>query len=102
MTAGGTIAAGQAVPCHVRDDCRADGGYCVLPAFKTITPVLNNLASPNGIALSKNGRTLWVTETFTRQLHRRALGAGDFAGRGVWIFKAKTFAKSWDGADQSQ
>lgn len=161
--------------------------YHVSPDFKTITPVLKNLASPNGIALSKNGKTLWVTETFNQQLHRLALGddgitlsiyghiipyrfsgfggpdsaiiddddnvyvacfgagkvmvfnllgnligqvlipgreagymlstttmaivpgsndlligAGDFAGRGAWIFKAKTFAKSWDGAYQFQ
>lgn len=161
--------------------------YYVSPDFTTITPVLRNLASPNGIALSKNGKTLWVTETFTQQLHRLALaadgttlslyghlipyrfsgfggpdsamidrddnvyvacfgagkvmvfnmlgnpigqvlipgreagymlstttmaivpgtndlliGAGDFAGRGAWIFKAKTFAKSWDGAYQFQ
>ena len=161
--------------------------YYVSPDFKTITPVLKNLASPNGIALSKNGKTLWVTETFNQQLHRLALGAdgitlsiyghiipyrfsgfggpdsaiidaddnvyvacfgagkvmvfnllgnligqvlipgreagtmlstttmaivpgtndliigaGDFAGRGAWIFKAKTFAKSWDGAYQFQ
>ena len=161
--------------------------YYVSPDFKTITPVLQNLASPNGIALSKNGKTLWVTETFNQRLHRLALaddgttlslyghiipyqfsgfggpdsamiddddnvyvayfgagkvmvfnllgnligqvlipgrevgymlstttmaiipgtndlliGAGDFAGRGAWIFKAKTFAKSWDGAFQFQ
>ena len=30
------------------------------------------------------------------------IGAGDFAGRGAWIFKAKTFATSWDGAYQFQ
>ena len=161
--------------------------YYVSPDFKTITPVLKNLASPNGIALSKNGKTLWVTETFNQQLHRLALGpdgialsiyghmipyrfsgfggpdsamiddddnvyvayfgagkvmvfnmlgnligqvlipgreagymlstttmaivpgtddliigAGDFAGRGAWLFKAKAFAKSWDGAYQFQ
>jgi lactonase len=161
--------------------------YYVSPDFKTITPVLKNLASPNGIALSKDGKTLWVTETFNQQLHRLALGAdgislavyghmipyrfngfggpdsamiddddnvyvayfgagkvmvfnmlgnligqvlipgreagsmlstttmaivpgtndliigaGDFAGRGAWIFKAKTFAGSWGGAYQFQ
>ena len=166
----------------------ADGAvYHVSPDFKTITPVLKNLASPNGIALSKDGKTLWVTETFNQRLHRLALeaegttlslyghiipyrfngfggpdsvmiddddnvyvayfgggkvlvfnmlgnligqvlipgretgsmlasttmaiipgtkdlliGAGDFAGRGGWIFKAKTFATSWDGAYQFQ
>jgi lactonase len=161
--------------------------YYVSPDFKTITPVLKNLASPNGIALSKSGKTLWVTETFNQQLHRLALGAdgitlspyghmipyrfsgfggpdsaviddddnvyvacfgggkvmvfnmlgnligqvlipgredgfmlssttvaivpgtndlligaGDFAGRGAWIFKARSFGKSWDGAYQFQ
>jgi lactonase len=166
----------------------ADGAvYYVSPDFKTITPVLKNLASPNGIALSKDGKTLWVTETFQQQLHRLSLapdgttlglyghiipyrfngfggpdsamiddddnvyvayfgagkvmvfnmlgnligqvlipgrdtgsmlatttmaivpgtndlliGAGDFSGRGAWIFRAKTFAKSWDGAYQFQ
>jgi lactonase len=30
------------------------------------------------------------------------IGAGDFAGRGAWFFKAKTFAGSWDGAHQFQ
>jgi lactonase len=159
----------------------------VSPDFKTITPVLKNLASPNGIALSKNGKTLWVTETFNQQLHRLALGAdgitlniyghmipyrfsgfggpdsamvddddnvyvayfgagkvmvfnmlgnvigqvvipgretgymlssttmaiipgtnelligaGDFAGRGAWIFKAKAFGRAWAGAYQFQ
>jgi lactonase len=49
--------------------------YYVSPDFKTITPVLKNLASPNGIALSRNGKTLWVTETFNQQLHRLDLGA---------------------------
>jgi lactonase len=161
--------------------------YAVSPDFKTITPVLKNLASPNGVALSTNGKTLWVTETFNQQLHRLALaadgttlslyghiipyrfngfggpdsamidgddnlyvayfgagkvmvfnmlgnligqvlipgrgagymlstttmtiipgsddlliGAGDFAGRGAWIFKAKARARSWDGAYQFQ
>ncbi|HOC43645.1 MAG TPA: SMP-30/gluconolactonase/LRE family protein [Thermoanaerobaculales bacterium] len=161
--------------------------YYASPDFRTITPVLKNLASPNGIALSRSGKTLWVTETFSQQLHRLALGAdgitlslyghmipyrfsgfggpdsaaiddddnvyvacfgggkvmvfnmlgnligqvlipgredgfmlssttvaivpgtndlligaGDFAGRGAWIFKAKSFGKSWDGAFQFQ
>jgi lactonase len=40
--------------------------YYVSPDFKTITPVLKNLASPNGIALSKDGKALWVTETFNQ------------------------------------
>lgn len=49
--------------------------YYVSPDFKTIAPVLRNLASPNGVALSKDGKTLWVTETFNQQLHRLSLGA---------------------------
>ncbi|PWB68251.1 MAG: lactonase [Holophagae bacterium] len=161
--------------------------YYVSPDFKAITPVLRNLASPNGIALSKNGKALWITETFHQQLHRLDLasdgislniyghmipyrftgfggpdsamidnddnvyvayfgagkvmvfnllgnligqilipgresgymlasttmaiipgtneliiGAGDFSGRGARIFKAGTFAASWDGAYQFQ
>jgi len=159
--------------------------YHVSPDYKTITPVIKGLASPNGIALSKDGRTLWVTETFNQALHRLALGpdgirlsiyghmipyrfigfggpdsaaidgddnlyvacfgggkvmvfnllgnlvgqvlipgrdagsmlstttmaivpgtddliigAGDFAGRGAWLYKAKALARSWDGAYQ--
>ena len=30
------------------------------------------------------------------------IGAGDFSGRGAWIFKTKAFGKSWDGAYQFQ
>jgi lactonase len=48
--------------------------YYVSPDFRTITPVLKNLASPNGVALGRNGKTLWVTETFHQQLHRLDLG----------------------------
>ena len=49
--------------------------YHVSPDFRTVTPVLKNLASPNGVALGRNGKTLWITETFHQQLHRLDLGA---------------------------
>ena len=35
-----------------------------------MTPVLLNLAVANGIALSTDERTLWVTETNANRLHR--------------------------------
>ncbi len=161
--------------------------YYVSPDSRTITPVLRNLASPNGVVLSRNGKTLWITETFNQQLHRLALGpdgiglsmyghmipyrfvgfggpdsaiiddadnvyvacfgagkvmifnplgnligqvlipgreagamlatttmaivpgtdeliigAGDFGGRGAWLFKARAFAQSWGGSYQFQ
>jgi lactonase len=36
--------------------------------FKTIEPVIQHLVTPNGIALSPDGNTLWVTETNRSQL----------------------------------
>ena len=41
------------------------GVYHVDPSFKKITPVLTGLASPNGVCLSKDGKTLWVAEMAT-------------------------------------
>ena len=41
------------------------GVYRVDPSFQKITPVLTGLASPNGVCLSKDGRTLWVAEMAT-------------------------------------
>ncbi|MBF0528651.1 MAG: SMP-30/gluconolactonase/LRE family protein [Deltaproteobacteria bacterium] len=46
------------------------GVYYVSPDFKTITPVLPNLAIANGIALSPDGKVLWTTEMGTNRLHR--------------------------------
>jgi lactonase len=46
------------------------GAYYVSPDFKTITPVLPNLAMANGIALSPNGKQSWITEFSRILLHR--------------------------------
>ncbi|WP_244294429.1 MULTISPECIES: SMP-30/gluconolactonase/LRE family protein [Pseudomonas] len=47
------------------------GGVYYLPADgKRIVPILPRLAIANGIALSLNGKTLWVTEFATGLLHR--------------------------------
>lgn len=47
----------------------ASGGvYRFAADFKTIAPVIRNLVTPNGIALSPDGRTLWVSETNRNQL----------------------------------
>lgn len=46
------------------------GAYYVSPDLVTITPVLPNLALANGVALSPNGKTLWVTEFGRNLLHR--------------------------------
>ncbi len=46
------------------------GVYHVSPDFKAITPVLLHLAVPNGVALSPDGKELWVTEFSRGLLHR--------------------------------
>lgn len=46
------------------------GVYYVSPDRKTITPVLKGLAQANGIGLSQDGRTLWITEFARGQLYR--------------------------------
>jgi lactonase len=46
------------------------GAYYVSPDFKTITPVLPHLAMANGIALTPNGKELWITEFSRNLLHR--------------------------------
>ncbi|PTE92145.1 lactonase, partial [Staphylococcus cohnii] len=45
------------------------GVYYVSPDFKTVTPVIQNIAVANGVALSTDERILWVTETTTNRLH---------------------------------
>lgn len=40
----------------------AGGVYYIAPDGKTITPVLPGIAQANGVGLSKDGHTLWVTE----------------------------------------
>ncbi len=51
------------------------GAYYVSPDFKTITPVLPHLAMANGIALSPDGKELWVTEFARNLLHRAILAS---------------------------
>jgi lactonase len=46
------------------------GIYHVSPDFKTITPVLPNMAAANGVALSQDGKVLWATEFSAGRLHR--------------------------------
>jgi lactonase len=51
------------------------GAYYVSPDFNTITPVLPHLAMANGIALSPDGKELWVTEFARNLLHRAILAS---------------------------
>lgn len=46
------------------------GVYYASPDFSTIKPVLPNLAMANGLALSPDGKSLWVTEFGRNLLHR--------------------------------
>lgn len=46
------------------------GVYYVAPGSTAIVPILPKLAIANGIALSPDGKTLWVTEFATGLLHR--------------------------------
>ena len=48
----------------------AGGVYYIAPDGKTITPVLPGIAQANGVGLSKDGHTLWVTEFARGQLYR--------------------------------
>lgn len=46
------------------------GVYYVAPDMRTVTPIARNLALANGIALSPDGDTLWVTEFGQNRLLR--------------------------------
>jgi len=46
------------------------GVYYVSPDFGAITPVLPRLAMANGVALSPDGKDLWITEFSRNLLHR--------------------------------
>lgn len=46
------------------------GVYYVSPDFRQITPFCLNMCQPNGIALSRDGSILWVTEFQAQRLHR--------------------------------
>ena len=49
------------------------GVYWYSSDFKTMKPVFRNLASANGVALSPDGKVLWVSETCRNQIHRLEL-----------------------------
>ena len=49
------------------------GVYYVSPDGTTITPILRHLSLANGVALSPDGRTLWVTEYGRNLLHKLTL-----------------------------
>jgi lactonase len=46
------------------------GVYYVSPDFKTIEPVLPNMAAANGVTLSPDEKVLWATEFCAGRLHR--------------------------------
>lgn len=46
------------------------GVYYVSPDLSRITPILQNMAKANGIALSPDGKTLWATEYEANKLFR--------------------------------
>ncbi|MCB8881099.1 SMP-30/gluconolactonase/LRE family protein [Acidisoma cellulosilytica] len=52
------------------------GVYHVSADGKQVTPILERMAGPNGVALSKNNRVLWVTETNANRLHLIELNDG--------------------------
>ena len=54
----------------------AGGVYYVSPDFKTVTPYAENLAAPNGVALSKDEKILWITEYCGGRLLRTPVGGG--------------------------
>lgn len=51
------------------------GAFYVSPDMKTVAPIMLNLAMPNGIALSPDGKILWVGETGRNLLHRIELSS---------------------------
>ncbi|WP_340317899.1 SMP-30/gluconolactonase/LRE family protein [Rhizorhabdus argentea] len=51
------------------------GVFYVAPDMKTITRIMTHMSMPNGIALSADGKTLWVGETGRSLLHRIELSA---------------------------
>lgn len=62
------------------------GVYYVAPDGKTVTPLLEGLAGPNGVALSKDEKVVWITESNAMALTRVELtgnGPTDIAPFGV-------------------
>lgn len=46
------------------------GVYYVSPDYQTVTPLLEHLAGPNGVALSTDETVVWITETTAGRLLR--------------------------------
>jgi len=46
------------------------GVYYVTPDFQKVTLFCGNMCQPNGVALSKDGSIMWVTEFQAQRLHR--------------------------------
>lgn len=63
------------------------GVYYVHPDRKTVTPLLERLCCPNGVALSKDEKVVWITESNSMRLTRVKLdpegGPTDIAPFGV-------------------
>lgn len=60
----------------VGTSCEPTGGvYHVSADGKTVTPILEKMAGPNGVALSTDETRLWITETNANRLHLIELGA---------------------------
>lgn len=51
------------------------GVYYVAPDFRTITPILRNMAIANGVCLSPDGKVLWATELSAGKLHKVELAS---------------------------
>ncbi|MCA1326371.1 SMP-30/gluconolactonase/LRE family protein [Herbaspirillum sp. alder98] len=51
------------------------GGVFHVDPSEQVTPIAVNMAGPNGVALSKDERVLWITETNANRLHRIDLAA---------------------------
>lgn len=49
------------------------GVYYVHPDLKTVEPLLPNMAAPNGVALSKDEKVVWISETCGNRLIRVGL-----------------------------
>lgn len=71
----------------VSDPC--GGVFYVSPDGKTVTPLLDKLCGPNGVALSKDEKTVWITESNSMRLLRVSLdpngGPTDIAPFGVHV-----------------
>jgi lactonase len=61
----------------IGSSCEPTGGlYHVSADFRTVTPILEKMAGPNGVALSTSERMLWATETNANRLHLIELAEG--------------------------